>query len=129
MGVVNQPREGERHEIGLVVNKVELTGLLEDMGDVEHLPHFRVDRGILGIGRRADAVQLGCRLAIHCSEKGDVDAARHERLRQETRHLFPGAVMARRCTPGDRRQHGNAQTTILLCSMLSNLKDYTLVRP
>ena len=58
-GGPNQPREGERHEIGLVVNKVELTGLLKDMGDVEHLPHFRVDRGILGIGRRADAIQPG----------------------------------------------------------------------
>ena len=53
----DQPREGERYEIGLVVNQVELTGLLEDMGDVEHLPHFCVDRGILGIGRRADPIQ------------------------------------------------------------------------
>src|SRR5882672_5613184 len=35
----DQPREGERYEIGLVVNKVELTSLLEDMGDMEHLPH------------------------------------------------------------------------------------------
>ena len=125
----DQPREGERHEIGLIVNKVELTGLLEDVGDVEHLPHFRVDRGIFGIGRRADAIQLGCRLAIHCGEQGDVDTARHQRLRQETRHLLPGAVMARRCTPGDRRQHGDTQTTILLCSVLSGLEHDTFIRP
>jgi len=29
----------------LIVNQVELTGLLKDVGNVEHLPHFRVDRG------------------------------------------------------------------------------------
>ena len=116
----DQPREGERYEIGLVVNKVELTGPLKDMGDVEHLPHLCVDRGIFGIGRRANAIQPGCRPAIQCGEQGDVDTARHQRLGQEARHLLPRPVMARRCTPGDRRQHGNAQTTILLCSVLSS---------
>ncbi len=88
------------------------------MGDVEHLPHFRVDRGIFGIGRRADPIQTGRSPAIQRGEQGDVDAARHQRLRQETRDLLPGPVVARRCTPGDRGQHGNTQTTILplLCA-------------
>ena len=124
----DQPREGERHEIGLVVNEVELTGVLEDMGDVEHLPHLGVDGGILGIGRRADAIQLGCRPAILCGEQGDVDAARHQRLSQEARHLLPRTIMARRRAPGDRRKHGDTQAIILLCFVLSGLKDYTFVR-
>ena len=61
---LHQPREGERHEIGLVVNEVELARALEDMGDVEHLPHLGVDGGVLGIGRRADAGQLARRPAV-----------------------------------------------------------------
>ena len=44
-GVFDQPREGERHEIGLVVDQIEFVRALEDMGDVEHLPDLRVDRG------------------------------------------------------------------------------------
>jgi hypothetical protein len=44
----------------MVVNN-ELAGLLKDMGDVEHFPHLCVNRGILGIGRRADSIQLGRR--------------------------------------------------------------------
>ena len=62
---LDQAREGERHEIGLVVNEVELAGALEDMGDVEHLPDLGVDRGVLGIGRgqtpaSLPAVRLSC---------------------------------------------------------------------
>ena len=95
----NQPREGERHEIGLVVNKVELTGLLEDMGDVEHLPHFRVDRGILGIGCRTNGIELACRTAIHCSKQGDVDAAGHQPFGEQRGELFPRPVVMRRDPP------------------------------
>ena len=58
----------------------------------------------------------------------ELDAARNERLRQETRHLFPGAVMARRCTPGDRRQHGDTQVIILLCRVLSGLEHDSFIR-
>mgnify|MGYP003694576315 CR=1 FL=1 len=61
---LHQPREGERHEIRLIVNEVELARAFEDVGDVEHLPRLGVDRGVLGIGRRADAGQLARRPAI-----------------------------------------------------------------
>jgi hypothetical protein len=125
----DQPREGERYKIGLVVNKIELTGLFKDMGDVEHLPHFGVDRGVLGIGRRANAIQPGRGSAILCGEQCDINTARHQRLSQETRDLLPGTVMARRCTPGDRRQHGDTQATLLPCLALSGPKHYTFIRP
>ena len=109
---LHQPRESERHEIGLVVNEVELARALEDMGDVEHLPHLGVDGGIFGIGRRADTGELARRPAIQRSEQSDVDAARHQRLGQQARHQLPGTIMARRRAPGDRRQHGDAQAIV-----------------
>jgi len=112
---VYQPREGERHEIGLVMNEVELAGTLEDMGDVEHLPHLGVNGGVLGIGRRADAGQLARGPAVFRGEQGDVDAARHQRLGQQARHQLPWTIMARRGAPGDRRQHGDAQAIVLSC--------------
>jgi hypothetical protein len=79
---LHQPREGERHKVGLIVNEVELACALEDMGDVEHLPHFGVDGRVLGIGRRANAGQSARCLAVLSSEEGDVNATRHQRLGQ-----------------------------------------------
>jgi len=86
----------------MVVNEVELTGALEYMGDVEHLPYLGVDGGVLGIGRRADTGQFAGRPAILRGEQGDVDAARHQRLGQQARHELPWTIMARRRAPGDR---------------------------
>jgi hypothetical protein len=54
---LHQARERERHEIGLIVDEVEFARTLEDMSDVEHLPRLGIDRGVLGIGRRADSRQ------------------------------------------------------------------------
>jgi hypothetical protein len=111
------------------VNKVELAGLLKDMGDMEHFPHFCVNRGILGIGCRADSIQLGRRPAVLCGKQGDVDTARDQRLGQEARHLLPRSVMARQCPPRDRRQHRDTQANILLTFVLSGFKHDTFVRP
>ena len=126
---LHQPREGERHEVGLVVNEVELARALEDMGDVEHLPHLGVDGGVLGIGRRAHAGQLARRLAVLGGEQGDVDAARHQRLGQQARHQLPWTIVARRGAPGDRRQHGDAQAIVLPCCSSIGRKDHALVSP
>src|SRR6185312_15599467 len=104
---LHQPGECERHEIGLVVNEVELTDALEYMGDVEHLPYLGVDSGVLGIGRWADAGQSARRPAILRGEQGDVDAARHQRFGQQARHQLPWTIMARRRAPGDRSEHGD----------------------
>src|SRR5450755_2294308 len=59
-----QPREGEWYEIRLVVDEVIFARALEDVGDMEHLPHLGVDRGILGIRRRTDASERARGLAI-----------------------------------------------------------------
>jgi hypothetical protein len=59
----------------MVVNEVELTGALEYMGDVEHLPYLGVDGGVLGIGRRADTGQAAGRPAILRGKQGDVPRA------------------------------------------------------
>jgi hypothetical protein len=110
---LHQPREGERHEIGLIVNEVELGRALKDMGDVEHFPHLGVDGGIFGIGRQADAGQLARRLAVLRGEQGDVDTARDQRLGQQAAHQLPWTIMAWRGAPRDRRQHGDAQAIVL----------------
>ena len=119
---LHQPREGERHEVGLVVNEVELARALEDMGDVQHLPHLGVDGRVLGIGRRADAAQLARRQAVLGGEQGDVDAARHQRLGQQARHQLPGTIVARRGAPGDRREHGDTQAIVLPCFRQSDVR-------
>ena len=119
---LHQPRESERHEVGLIVNEVELARALEDMGDVEHLPHLGVDGGVLGIGRRADAGELARRQAILGGEQGDVDAARHQGLGQQARHQLPWTIVARRSAPGDRRQHGDTQAVVLPCSCQASLR-------
>ncbi len=51
----DQAGEGEQHEIGLVVDEIELAGALEDMGDVEQLPDLGIDARVFGIGTRTDA--------------------------------------------------------------------------
>ena len=76
IGVPDQPREGERYEIGLVVNKIELTSLLKDMGDVEHLPLWRRSRG----PRRANATS-GCSGDLR---RIDIASRAAQRLGQET---------------------------------------------
>ena len=111
------------------MNEVELTGALEYMGDVEHLPYLGVDRGVLGIGRRAEAGQFARRLAILGGEQGDVDATRHQRLGQQARHQLPWAIVARRRAPGDWRQHGDTQAIVLPCFSSIDPKDHALVRP
>ena len=121
---LHQPREGERHEIGLVMNEVELARALEHMGDVKHLPHLGVDAGVLRIGRRADAGELRRGRAVLRGEQRHVDAARHQRLGQQAGHQLPRAVMARRGAPGDRRQHGDAHD----CPSLVSHQDHALVR-
>ena len=119
---LHQPREGERHEIGLVVNEIELARALEDMGDVEHLPHLGVDGRVLGIGRRAHAGERARGLAVLGGEQGDVDAARHQRLGQQARDQLPRTIVARRGAPGDRRQHGDAQAVVLPCLRQSGVR-------
>ena len=110
---LHEPRKGERHEIGLVMNEVELGGAFEHMGDVQHLPHLGVDAGVLRIGCRADAGELARGRAVLRGEQRRVDAARHQRLGQQAGHQLPRAIMARRGAPGDGRQHGDAQAVVL----------------
>ena len=112
---LHQPRECERHEVGLVVNEVELAGALEDMGDVEHLPDLGVDGRVLGIGRRADTGELARGPAIQRGEQRDVDAARDQRLGQQAGDQLPRTIVARRRAPRDRSEHGDTHAIVLRC--------------
>ena len=105
---VDQPRPGERHEIGLVVDQVELARLFHAIGDVQRLPHLGVEVRGFGIAARGDALQLAGGVRILRGEEGDVDAARDQRLGKEARDQLPRAVAGRRRRPRDRGQHGDA---------------------
>ena len=87
---VDQAREGERHEVGLVVDEIELARALEDMGDVEQLPDLGVDGRVFRVGTRTDARERGRRDRVGGGEQRDVDAARDERLGEQARHELPG---------------------------------------
>ncbi len=108
IGVSTSPREDQRHEVGLVVDQVELAGALEQMGDVQRFPHLGVERLVLRIAARHDAIELAGGHAVERREQGDVDAARDQRLGQQAGDQLPRAIGARRRPPADRAEHRDA---------------------
>ena len=105
----DQTRETERHEVGLVVNEIELTGALEDVSDVQELPDLGIDGRVLGVRMRTDAGEGPAREGVGGGKQGDVDAASDEGLGEQARDELPGAIVAWRGAPRDRRQHGDTQ--------------------
>ena len=110
---VDEAREGERHEVGLVVDEIELARALEDVSDVEQLPDLGVDGRVLGVGTRAHAGERAGRERVERREQRDVDAAGDERLGEQAGDELPGAVVARRRAPRDRREHGDTHGWLL----------------
>ena len=55
---LDQAREGERHEVGLVMDQVELARAFEAVGDVQRFPHLGVEARILRIAARGNAIAL-----------------------------------------------------------------------
>ena len=54
---VDQSREGVGGEVRLIVNQIELVGLFEEVGQVAEFPDLRVDRCIVPIRCRHDAIE------------------------------------------------------------------------
>jgi hypothetical protein len=106
----NQIAVSQREKIKMVVDEVEVIGALKAMGDVQPLPDLRVERRIVRIAARADCFQLGACVRIGAGKERDLQPARDQPLRQGRNHLFPGTVMPRGHTPGNRRQHGNTES-------------------
>ena len=104
-GRVHQPAVGERQEVEVVVDQVELRGVLEHGGDVQALPYLGVQLRVLRVtgGDRAD--QGRGRERVGGGEQRHVHPALDQPLGQERDELLPRAVVARRHPPRDGGQH------------------------
>ena len=109
----DEPRVCQRKKVVVVVDKVERAGMLERVREMEGLPDLRVERGVFHQWPRADRVKPRRRDAVRGREQRDVDASLDEPLREEGDDELPGAVVARRYAPRDRREHSDAQGTRL----------------
>ena len=108
-GRIDQPAVGQRQEVEVVVDQVELAGPLEDLRDVQALPDLGVERVVFGIRARARSDQRRLRDRVGRREQRDRDAASDQALGQQRHHALPRPVMTRRNAPRDRRQHRHAE--------------------
>ena len=102
---VDEAAVGEREEVEPVVDDVELVGALEHRRDVEAFGDLGLDGGVLRPATGGGAVEFGGGDRVGRGEQGDVVAGRDESLGEQRRELLPRAVVARRRSPGDRREH------------------------
>ena len=107
-GRVDETAVGERQEVEVVVDQIELVGPLEHLRDVQALPDLGVQAVILGVRARAGPGEHGLRDRVGRGEQRDVHAARDQALGQERDDALPRSVVPRRDAPGDRREHGDA---------------------
>jgi polysaccharide biosynthesis protein PslF len=106
---------GEGKEVEPVVDHVELVGPLEHGGDVEALGHLRFDRRVLRPARRGGGGQLGRCDRIGGGEQGDVMAPLNESFGEERSKQLPRPVVAGWGAPGNRRQDGDPQRSVVGC--------------
>ena len=126
-GVRREPRVGQREEVEVVVDEVELAGPLEDLRDVQRLPDLGVDRRVLLVADGADRMQAGAGQRVAGSEQRDVHPSADQTLGEQRDHLLPGSVVARRRAPGDGREHGDAQGERLLAESSAGPAELTAV--
>ena len=67
-------RVGQREEIEMVVDEVELIPVLEALGDVQALPHLGVDRRVFLVTARAHGVQPGRQRTLNRTNGLETDA-------------------------------------------------------
>ena len=106
---VDQPREAERQEVEAVVDEVELGGALEYGGDVQALPHLRVDGGVFRVSAWGAPDQASFGDRVSGGEEGDVEPALDQALGQERDELLPWSIVAGRHAPRDRGEHRHAE--------------------
>ena len=108
-GRLDEAAVGERQEVEAVVEDVELRRALERGGDVERLPHLRVERRILGVPRRRAPDEARARDRVGRREQRHVDASLDQTLRQEGCEQLPRPVTPRGHSPRDRGEHPHAE--------------------
>jgi hypothetical protein len=63
---VNKSGEHQWQKVEAVVDHIELLSLFEEKGDMEGLPHFGVERGILGVAGWGHCSESSRRDRIGC---------------------------------------------------------------
>ena len=98
----------EWQKVVVVVDQVEVDGLLEDVRDVKRLPHFGIERGIFFERPGTDGIEVRLRDAVGGREERHIHATFDQSLGQEGHDALPGAVVARRHAPRNSREHRDA---------------------
>lgn len=118
-------RERQWQPVEMVVDDVEVTRARQGMRDVQRLGHPAVRGRIVGVPPFAHAVEPGRGDRIQCREECHVHARGCEAVGEQTRHLLPRPVVARRSPPGHRPEqadpHREASSATSMCSVLSRL--------
>ena len=104
----DQPAVGQRQEVELVGQHVELRGALEGRPDVQALLDLGVEGAVLLVAGGRLRVQPSCRRGVGGGEQRHLVAERHQPLGQGGGHLLPWAVAARRGAVRDRGEDADA---------------------
>ena len=79
---LDQPRVGQRHEVVVAVDQVELSSVLERFGDVKVFGYFGIDGGILFIAPVHHGMQTSAGHGIPAGEQRYIPATGDQVLRR-----------------------------------------------
>src|SRR5690348_18126231 len=99
----DEPCVGERHKVVVAVDQVELRSMFESFRNVKVFGYFGIDAAILLISFSNHSVETSTGHRIPGGEQCHIPATSYESFGNVTGHGFPGAVLSRRSSPGDRR--------------------------
>src|SRR5690348_261029 len=99
----DEPCVGERHKVVVAVDQVELRSVFKSFGNVKVFGYFGIDAAILLISFSNHSVETSTGHRIPGGEQCHIPATSYESFGNVTGHGFPGAVLSRRSSPGDRR--------------------------
>ena len=105
---LHQPGVGQRHEVVVAVDEVELSGVLERFGDVKVLGYFGIDGGILFIPPVDHGMQASAGHGIPGGEQRHIPATGDQSFGDVAGDRLPRAVLPGRRSPGYGRQDGHS---------------------
>ena len=98
-----QPGIGQGHKVIVAMDQVELGCVFKRLRDVQVFGYFRIDRPILFIASFYHRMQSGAGDRISSGEQGHIPSPFHQPFGDVAGHRLPGAILARRSSPGHRR--------------------------
>src|SRR5579862_6672631 len=98
----------QSHEVVMAVDEIELSGVLEGLGNMKVFGDFRIDPWILFISSSYDGVKPGAGDGIAGGEQCHIPTAGGEPFGNVAGNRLPCAVMPRRRSPGDGSKNGHS---------------------